>query len=458
MFDHLPPVLPGQLPAPLHNRHTTNDILIGLFIAPHIPQAQVIQVCAAVRAWASLPVRIALIHPPSDGTLDVPDVPPARWASDADAPDCTHYRAQGDEYTALLARLEGAWLPDSLAHPYQRQLAQLYVPTVVTMDAPPLHPPAGLALEQPSPQDIAATLVLLVSDPPTRRRTLDAQRPLRRPDTARTWRVEGLFDSSYSLAIVNRQLALALQDCGAALDTPPVPPTSALAPACAPPATPAQSLAQQEADQRAHTQLRHALQAANRAQHEARSAQEHMHHAQEQAQQVQEQLHHAQEQLQQVQAQLQQTQAQTQHAQAHIHALHASLSWRITAPLRWGLGMLMHPITQARSTANHVLFHSVETLQRPLATLMAGVLRHPELSHRLGHWLLTRYPHLHGQLTDVAYRSGVLRSPVAPHSAAAYHSTLATHTPQAQRIYAALQSAVQHDHRPSAPPSPSTKE
>lgn len=435
MLEHLPP--------PLHNRHTTQDILIGLFIAPPtdsqtvqiadaVPAlaAQVAQLCAALRAWLPLPPRIALIHPPGS-------VAQAAWPIERHAPDCTHYCAQGQDYEALLARLEAAWLPAALAHPYHRALAQLYVPAVLTLDAPPPYPAAGLALVQPSTQDLAATLVLLASDPPTRRRTLDAQRPLRRPRTAHDaalWRVEGLFDSSYSLAIVNRQLALALQEHGGPL--PEVAPTFAAPIELAPQAPAAQTAPALQADQavqvRLQSQLRHALEATNCAQHEARQAQA-------QQQQAQEQQRQAQTQAQQAHAHARQVQEQLQQAQARIHALQASLSWRITAPLRWGLEAVRHPVVFARRAANHALFQSVETLERPLSRLMAGVLQHPQLSQRLGHWLLTRYPHLHGHLVDVAYRSGVLRRPTPPHSSAAYDSALAHHSAQARRIYAALQ-------------------
>lgn len=54
----------------------------------------------------------------------------------------------------------------------------------------------------------------LAADPPTRRRTLDGEPFGSLRDLTRTWRVEGVFDSSYS-SIVNRHLAMALQDTGA---------------------------------------------------------------------------------------------------------------------------------------------------------------------------------------------------------------------------------------------------
>lgn len=99
----------------------------------------------------------------------------------------------------------------------------------------------GLAVSGATPAELAGLLLLLVAEPGVRRKVLDAQDRLRQthsPDAQRravaAWlaglgidvpsplpdgappvlRVEGVFDSSYSLAIVNRQLAMALQDLG----------------------------------------------------------------------------------------------------------------------------------------------------------------------------------------------------------------------------------------------------
>ncbi|MFZ2629565.1 MAG: glycosyltransferase [Rugosibacter sp.] len=116
------------------------------------------------------------------------------------------------------------------------------------MRTPPDHPIAeqnlGLAAQGASPQQLAGLLLLLATEPGVRRKVLDAQHALRSlytPAAQRqalaAWlagldidatmgdtpsaaadrpmlRIEGVFDSSYSLAIVNRQLAMALQDLG----------------------------------------------------------------------------------------------------------------------------------------------------------------------------------------------------------------------------------------------------
>jgi glycosyltransferase involved in cell wall biosynthesis len=63
------------------------------------------------------------------------------------------------------------------------------------------------------PFAIAGCCALLLTDPPSRRRSLDllaSWQPYMSFPLG-PWRVEGVFDSSYSLALVNRQLALALE-------------------------------------------------------------------------------------------------------------------------------------------------------------------------------------------------------------------------------------------------------
>ena len=55
----------------------------------------------------------------------------------------------------------------------------------------------------------------MLLDPPTRRKSLDLLRGVVAVgEVPRHSRIEGVFDSSYSLALVNRQLAMALQAHG----------------------------------------------------------------------------------------------------------------------------------------------------------------------------------------------------------------------------------------------------
>lgn len=94
--------------------------------------------------------------------------------------------------------------------------------------------------------------------------------------------------------------------------------------------------------------------------------------------------------------------------EAERNALRQSTSWRITAPLRVASDIALRPVQTARSGANFVVHRAIETLQSPLAWVMAGVMRRPELRARLSQWLL-RYPALHQQLVDVAIRRSVLQ-------------------------------------------------
>ena len=131
------------------------------------------------------------------------------------------------------------------------------------------------------------------------------------------------------------------------------------------------------------------------------------------------------------------------------NALRQSASWRITAPLRWAGSLALHPMATARTGANQLIRHSIDTFQQPLSRLMAAVLRRPQLSHRINLWLL-RYPALYQQLIGVARRGGVVPgAPVYSPSAGQgdVHASLdlANLTPRTRQIYADLKSAIQQN-------------
>ena len=131
------------------------------------------------------------------------------------------------------------------------------------------------------------------------------------------------------------------------------------------------------------------------------------------------------------------------------NALRQSASWRITAPLRWAGSLALHPMATARTGANQLIRHSIDTFQQPLSRLMAAVLRRPQLSRRINLWLL-RYPALHQQLIGVARRGGVVPgAPVYSPSAGQgdVHASLdlANLTPRTRQIYADLKSAIQQN-------------
>ena len=168
------------------------------------------------------------------------------------ADDGLTYRAANDpDLPRLLLAADAALV--SADWPSQDLLlaASLGIPAVVRWAEASQPAPAGLglAVSGATAQQLAGLLLLLIIEPGIRRRVLDAQEALRqsqRPQeqrrqvaewltaqgvpvspaaaaapgeavrhaAAEAFRVEGVFDSSYSLAIVNRRLALALQDEG----------------------------------------------------------------------------------------------------------------------------------------------------------------------------------------------------------------------------------------------------
>lgn len=145
---------------------------------------------------------------------------------------------------------------------------------------------------------------------------------------------------------------------------------------------------------------------------------------------------------------------QANQLEAERDALRQSLSWRITAPLRFAAGVVLQPGFALRTSANRALYRAIEVGQRPLARLMAVVLRKPFLAQQINTWLM-RFPPLYQHLLSVAQRQGVvpgLPLQVASHRAAKpVHETpapdLAHLTPRARQIYADLKQAIENNKR-----------
>lgn len=145
---------------------------------------------------------------------------------------------------------------------------------------------------------------------------------------------------------------------------------------------------------------------------------------------------------------------QANQLEAERDALRQSLSWRITAPLRFAAGVVLRPGFALRTSANRALYRAIEVGQRPLARLMAVVLRKPFLAQQINTWLM-RFPPLYQHLLSVAQRQGVvpgLPLQVASHRAAKpVHETpapdLAHLTPRARQIYADLKQAIENNKR-----------
>jgi len=132
-------------------------------------------------------------------------------------------------------------------------------------------------------------------------------------------------------------------------------------------------------------------------------------------------------------------------------ALKQSISWRITAPMRFVAGLGVRCGHILRTGVNAVLFHTIIAARRPLSHLIGAVLRRPRLGHRISQWLL-RYPALHQQLLSVARQSGVLPSVAAstPHGMRVpvyVRPELSSLTPRARQIYADLQTAIKNKQR-----------
>ena len=111
---------------------------------------------------------------------------------------------------AVVAALDAIVLPQASLTYWREILDAWAIPPVVISDA---YGGGSLALTVRSqePGRLAEACALLLTDPPIRRNSLDKIRgSLNKKSVAIRWRVEGVFDSSYSLALVNRHLAMAL--------------------------------------------------------------------------------------------------------------------------------------------------------------------------------------------------------------------------------------------------------
>jgi O-antigen chain-terminating methyltransferase len=135
--------------------------------------------------------------------------------------------------------------------------------------------------------------------------------------------------------------------------------------------------------------------------------------------------------------------------EAECSALRNSWSWRLTAPLRMGATLAVRFWAEVHKGVNLAIFGGIHVLQRPLSRVMAAVLRRPELSHRIGQWLL-RFPYLHQQLVAVARRRGVVPSFDTPPPSAAPVldkgpvEVLENLTPRARQIHRDLQKALKN--------------
>ncbi len=193
---------------PLQSRVRDDCLVLGLFAEAGLDESKLAALRDALDRLAPLPVRLVVF---SDRGARPADETDERWER------C----APGSRAAALrLPQLEAAAGGYEPLGRFQPLLTALGVPTALWLpDAAAdggagdeFGGAAGAVLGKASPEGCAALLLRLASDPPTRRRALANQRRHGTGPGPRRWRVEGVFDSSYSLALVNRRLALALED------------------------------------------------------------------------------------------------------------------------------------------------------------------------------------------------------------------------------------------------------
>ncbi|AHE98512.1 class I SAM-dependent methyltransferase [Thioalkalivibrio paradoxus] len=146
-----------------------------------------------------------------------------------------------------------------------------------------------------------------------------------------------------------------------------------------------------------------------------------------------------------IQARLAEAEARAQGAELETEALHRSLSWRITAPLRWGLGVLLLISGRRPRPA---------APRRWVRSAVLGALGRPRWV-ALVHRCLRPFPRLHAAVTSKV--RGIVAPPRAASHAAQRNGSsvsdanttgLETLTPRARRIYAELTEALEKRRKP----------
>ena len=124
--------------------------------------------------------------------------------------DTSKYSLHSSSAGYQLATLDMIYLPDTAMADWRDALARWALPPIIFSSGVSAGQ-LGLSVDPAALDACAALGALLLLDPPTRRKSLDLLRGVAgQGDMPLRCRVEGVFDSSYSLALVNRQLAMAL--------------------------------------------------------------------------------------------------------------------------------------------------------------------------------------------------------------------------------------------------------
>lgn len=194
-------------PPALANRATAGEIVIGVILDTTPDRDTLSALQDALDRLAPLPTRLHYFH--------ADEAPAALLGVPSQGPAPSLHPLAAADSAAVLARLEVLLVPYRQLDVARPLCGWLRLPALIMLDPAPDQGghDSGLAIADASPDQLAAMLLLIATDPPTRRQTLAAQTAWH-TGSRDAWRVDGVFDSSYSLAIVNRHLAMALEDTG----------------------------------------------------------------------------------------------------------------------------------------------------------------------------------------------------------------------------------------------------
>lgn len=243
----LPPGQPLSAPPPQPATDAPYRLLFVGRLAPNKNQAGLIATLAAIKRRSTWPVQLVLVGGGDDATYqylqqhatDHGVSEDVVFTGKVDDGQLQRHYQQADLYVSL-SEHEGFGMPLIEAMTHELPVLAYAAPDSSVADT---VGKAGLLLTDPNPDVAAATALMMLRNPGLRTRLIDAQRErlacfepshlfdtlrdfLARFDMAlpelpahpaclpprRRWRLEGPFDSSYSLALVNRELTQALQN------------------------------------------------------------------------------------------------------------------------------------------------------------------------------------------------------------------------------------------------------
>ena len=190
-------------------RRQSNTIYLTLWLtAPEaIEEERLNQVIAALLEHAPLALHLSVISP-ANSKVD-------QWCLAQGIQRVIEYTS---EAAAILNTAECVLFTNEPCEAALGQVTTASIPVVIDQTGDETWPEAGIGIQSNSADQVAALMLLVSTDPAIRRRTLDGQQrwlaEQHQANGQSHWSVQGVFDSSYSLAIVNRHLAMALEEQG----------------------------------------------------------------------------------------------------------------------------------------------------------------------------------------------------------------------------------------------------